>query len=215
MAATTQISCHECERAMKVPASGVGKKIRCKGCSHAFVIAEPGAVKKKKAPVKKAAVQAKQKPPAKAKKKPTRPIDDDEDEDDGTGYGLTDDEEGYRCPNCANEMESDDAIICINCGYNTQTRTRAETKRVYDTTGGDKFMWLLPGIICAVSALLLLGYGLFHHFGLPKMIWSNWEELSAELKRGEVVGKVEGWYAFFFHPGIELWMFIMIAFADF
>lgn len=203
MAGVIQITCAKCDRSMKVPAEGVGKKIRCKGCGHAFIIEDPAA-RKKKPPAQKAAKPAKAKKPARAA------VDDDE---DANPYGITDEDLTPRCPECANEMESEDAVICLHCGYNTQTRTHVSTKRVYEPTGGEKFLWLLPGILCVVGIFVLIGYDVFHHFALPGICFDEWDKLIDEGKsRSEAIGEVD-WWAFIFHPGFELWIFIISAFG--
>lgn len=220
MADIIQISCPECDRAMKVPASGVGKKVRCKGCDHGFVIEAPrskarASATKKSPPAAKRSVAGKSKPkPAKAKK-PTKPIDDDD--EDANPYGIEEMDEAHRCPNCANKMSSEDAIICLECGFNIRSRELQQTKKVYDKTGGDRFLWLLPGILCVIGILVLIGYDLYHHFQMPRVLFDNWDTLVEEdgLSRPEAVGKVEGWYSFLFHPGIELWLFIISAFCCF
>jgi hypothetical protein len=67
-------------------------------------------------------------------------------------YGLEATSLGPRCPHCAAEMPSDKAVICINCGYNLQTRSHIGTKRTYATTSQDVFQWRLPGFVTAVVA---------------------------------------------------------------
>jgi hypothetical protein len=79
--------------------------------------------------------------------------------DDGTSVpyemGFTD--LAARCPFCAKELESADAIICLHCGYNRQSRSRAQTQRTIANTQGDKFIWRLPGILCIIGCLLCIG----------------------------------------------------------
>jgi DNA-directed RNA polymerase subunit RPC12/RpoP len=74
-----------------------------------------------------------------------------------------------RCPHCAAEMPNEEAIICLECGYNLQTRTRVATKRTYGVSTQDVTMWRLPGIVCAVAALLSFIGILFLWIGLPHM----------------------------------------------
>lgn len=149
MAAPIMIACPECQKELKVPPEVAGKKIRCKGCGHIFVAK---AMSAKSAPAKAAPGKA---PPAKAADKPkpaAKPHLDDDDED-ANPYGVTDLDLAPRCPNCANEMESAEAIICLFCGYNTQTREQARTRKTHDVTGGDQFVWLLPGILCVLGII--------------------------------------------------------------
>jgi DNA-directed RNA polymerase subunit RPC12/RpoP len=96
-------------------------------------------------------------------------------------YGVTDLDLAPRCPFCAQEMESEDAIICLHCGYNTQTRSHPVVKRTYANTGGEIFMWLLPGIGCVVGILALIGFICYlwlqldpkHYFTQPAQIWGS------------------------------------------
>ncbi len=53
-------------------------------------------------------------------------------------------------------MEDEHAVVCLFCGYNTQTRTLGTTKKVASQTGGDKFKWQLPGVICLVLLFVLV-----------------------------------------------------------
>jgi hypothetical protein len=56
-----------------------------------------------------------------------------------------------RCPECANELGSENDTVCLHCGFNLKTRAAARTKKVKDLTAGDHFLWLLPGILSAVG----------------------------------------------------------------
>jgi DNA-directed RNA polymerase subunit M/transcription elongation factor TFIIS len=199
MADTITIACPECEKKMTAPAAVAGKKVRCKACGHAFAAkalpvkpaADKPEAKKKPAPAKPPA----NKPdPAKAAK-PKPPVDDDED-DDGKPYIPTDMSFAPRCPDCANEMESETAIICLHCGYNTQTREKSKFRKVHDTTGGDVFTWLLPGIICAVVVVALI----------------TWDVLYCVLIN-EWVSEEDSWYLSMWRSlGIKLWMVIVSLF---
>ncbi|MGE3805856.1 MAG: hypothetical protein AB7K24_14365 [Gemmataceae bacterium] len=90
-------------------------------------------------------------------------------------YGLTNIEEGYRCPHCAKEMEEGD-IVCLHCGYNTQTREHGKTKRVFDITSQDRFQWLLPGMLCVAAVLALIGFDIFFWIGLKSSWWDPMDE---------------------------------------
>lgn len=72
-------------------------------------------------------------------------------------YGVT--QENYsvaRCPFCAQELESEDQKICLNCGFNLVTRQRVETKVLEPVTAMDYTVWLLPGIASAIGMLACL-----------------------------------------------------------
>jgi DNA-directed RNA polymerase subunit RPC12/RpoP len=201
MAEAISITCPECGKKINVSSEAVGKRIRCKGCEHVFVVQAP-AGKKAAKPAGKAA-PAKAPPAAKsanAKKKapdppagpsmPDRPtIDDDE---DANPYGVTALDTAPRCPDCANEMESADAIVCLHCGYNSRTRMKIEPRAVYDVTGGTWFLWLLPGILCALGFCILLTFDVLYTFSL-RFIWFGDADIS------------ENWTAIFAHPGFVIW----------
>lgn len=172
MPAMILITCPHCKKQLKGPADLQGKRIRCKACEKVFAVpggatAAPAAKGKPQAPAKPAAkppeagkAAAKAPEAGKAAGKPAVKAERPEDstERSSNPYQLSDAHElTYRCPQCAFEMGSEDAIICLNCGYNTQTRLRIQTVRTYETTSMDVMMWLAPGIICAVVVLLMIG----------------------------------------------------------
>jgi hypothetical protein len=147
VAATIETACPECQKAIKAPADLQGKKIRCKACGHIFLIP---ANSKKPAPAAKPAPPAAK--PADNYGKPTF----SEEDDDPNPYGLTSESLAARCPHCAQEMDPPEATICLNCGYNTRTRTRHESRKTYETTAGDYFLWWLPGLACILGILALI-----------------------------------------------------------
>jgi hypothetical protein len=146
MAEKVNIICPECAKVFPAPAEIVGRKIRCKNCGKAFV-AKPAQD-----------VGLGKKPEA---KKPADdgiiPFKDDDDEDDGKPYEVTSLDLAPRCPECANELESEDDKVCLHCGFNLITRVRARTRQVKDVTASALFMWLLPGILSAVTFFTALG----------------------------------------------------------
>jgi DNA-directed RNA polymerase subunit RPC12/RpoP len=99
---------------------------------------------------------------------PTQPKGGRKYEDiDHNPYAITTLDLTPRCPFCAQEMESKEAIICLHCGYNTQTRTHAVIVRTYANTFMDRFMWLLPGILCVVAIMILAGCIIYLWTALP------------------------------------------------
>jgi hypothetical protein len=180
MPATITIVCPECDKRIKAPAAAEGKKIRCKACDAIFVaiveadeveeldeveaVEEQDTPPRKKPAAKKAAPKA---PPAKAKtkapppkaaaKKPAKP-----EEDEDNPYGLTYEDLSARCPECANLMESEDAKICLYCGFNVETRERARTRKVRDQTAVDYILWLLPGVACALAVIAMITWIIIH-----------------------------------------------------
>jgi hypothetical protein len=204
MSETITIVCPECATKMKTFAEIEGKPVRCKKCGESFVarnIDKPPPAKAgpaKPAPAKPAAKATPAKPTAKAAKtkpdaQPPKPKPDDEEEEEGSDpYGITNVDLSVRCPHCANEMEEGD-IICLNCGYNTETREQGRTRKVVDVTAADQFLWLLPGILCVLAIILLIIWDIIFC-----MYGHEW---------------VEGaWYEFLAHQSIKMWMCIISVF---
>jgi DNA-directed RNA polymerase subunit RPC12/RpoP len=159
--ATIAITCPKCEKQIKAPAELAGKKIRCKECQEVFVVrADDDASAVKGAKPGKSAKSKDQAPAKGGKAKEPAPAPaaaTGDEESDGTKYGVAAEEFGVRCPYCAKELESDDQVICLHCGYNRVTRDRVGMKKTYETSGGDQFIWLLPGILCALGVLACIG----------------------------------------------------------
>jgi hypothetical protein len=190
MATTIVIVCPECKRPVKAPDNVIGKKVRCRFCQAAFVARKgpdkPPAGKSAKAPAKASAHK-----PA----KPGKSAHDEEDEDPNP-YGVTTLDLTPRCPNCANELESEDAVICLHCGYNTRTREQYKTHKVFDTTLGEYLLWLLPGIACALVVLAVIGFDVWYL-----------------MKIDDMVDKSVWWGEALCHGGIKLWIVIMSLFT--
>jgi hypothetical protein len=158
MATTIVTTCPECDKEIKVPANLEGKKIRCKGCENVFVVQATAPAKTK--PAKPAAKPAAKKGPApQGAKAPTKaaPPKPEDDEDNPNPYGVTHENLTARCPHCAAELESEDAVICLICGYNTQTRARHEITKTIEHNWIDWTFWLAPGIICVLVFLGAIG----------------------------------------------------------
>jgi len=152
------IQCPECDNPLKVPENILGKKIKCKECGHAFVAKDtrakptkPGGTAKPTKPG--AGVKVKKEPEPEPKKPEPAPykMQDDDDDDGGakpSALGLIDEgAEIARCPFCAKELEPQDAVVCIHCGFNNVTRVRAESKKVWAPDSSDWMNHLGPGVI--------------------------------------------------------------------
>src|ERR1043165_3876088 len=99
MAAGISVTCPKCGKKVTVKAELEGKKIRCKDCKTVYPV--KASADKKSAPTK-----------GKNKSKPAAATSStSSDDEDANPYGITAHEESYRCPVCANEMDSPDAII--------------------------------------------------------------------------------------------------------
>jgi hypothetical protein len=204
MATTLTVTCPECKKQFKAPADLVGKKIRCKGCEAIFTVKSAPAVK----PTSKAKPAAPTEPPPIALRQ--------EEEDDDNPYGVDKLDNVPRCPYCTYEME-EGAIICLNCGYNVHTREHFRTKKVYETTAMDYFLWWLPAFGCILAILLMVGYCVFHHYALPGILIKNWDKVYADKKedRGDTISAEETpWYAFIFRPEIEVWLAVGALFGS-
>lgn len=199
MAVTLEIACPNCLKAMKVPAEFAGKTIRCKGCSHTFVVAGPAAPTDAPRVAKARPVQAKpvapvppSAPPGDAPLKfqddappPVAPgagaklpsrFDDDGD-DDANPYGVTrDDSDVPRCPFCAMELDPPDTKVCLECGYNLLERKRHGSKKVYETTAGDYFMHWLPGIAWLIAMGTLFGLAIFSSLNMREWLTGSFLE---------------------------------------
>jgi DNA-directed RNA polymerase subunit RPC12/RpoP len=168
------ITCPECSKQFKGKGDLQGKKIRCPFCHEPFTV--PEAEEDEPAPkpaAKKAAVKAAPKPP------PFKPMAGDDDDDDNPNpYGVTKLDIAPRCPNCANEMESEEAVVCLYCGYNTLTRTWGKTAKVIEMTAGEHLMWLLPGLACALTIFLLIVFLIAYCLVVPYYSANQWYEFA-------------------------------------
>jgi DNA-directed RNA polymerase subunit RPC12/RpoP len=163
MASSITVTCPECDKQLKASSDVLGKKIRCKACGATFVGRAAKEAPVKEAPVKEAPAK---KAPAKKGAKPAqkdKPAPSANDDNDIAAYGVTHEYLGRRCPNCTTPLD-EEQIVCLECGYHTLTRQRARTVKVVDTTGGDIFLHLLPGILCVVLILIVLTLQLLYIF---------------------------------------------------
>jgi hypothetical protein len=176
MTATISITCPSCKKRMTGPAAALGKKIKCKACNHVFVAEAEGAAVpagKGTAPAgaTKPGVPTKsQAPPAASKQEVDKNrMLDPEDSDPGKGYGFVEQkvDEIARCPQCAYELESPDAVVCLTCGYNLLTRIRLRTQKTYEMTAMDWVKWYIPTVGASLGCLVSIAFGVFLWTGLP------------------------------------------------
>jgi DNA-directed RNA polymerase subunit RPC12/RpoP len=186
MAATIVITCPKCKKQLKGPAGFVGKSVRCKSCSHNFIVKAPeaeapkAAEKKKAAPVEASVYDFANDPGAGKKKagrapkaeelKPVEPPRFTGDAGDSMNpYVMKSAEELVaRCPQCAKDFESPDQVICLHCGYNTDTQRRLTMVKVVGTSPLEHVMWLLPGIMCVILLLAAVGFTCFLWLALER-----------------------------------------------
>jgi hypothetical protein len=203
--ATTTFICPECQAQLQGPANLRGKKARCRKCGKTIVLRAAGAAPDKadkpgsaeKKPAGKAAPGKKpsdsdggsqmyawlseddnQKLIEAARTTPIKSDLQPKYEDVSKNpYGLTKLDETPRCPFCAKEME-EGAIVCLDCGYNTQSRSHGKIVRTYATTPSEQFMWSLPGILC-VAAMAALAFGIVY-------LWTGLPDPTSEQSRESV-----------------------------
>ncbi|MFL5242066.1 MAG: hypothetical protein ACJ8FY_08155 [Gemmataceae bacterium] len=197
MSTTIPIICPHCKKVSKGPSELMGKKIRCKNCREIFTVER----------IKQASPKAPSRKPTKPQQeKEEAPVlsiaEEEEDEGEARPYAVTDIDLTPRCPHCANEME-EGAIICVHCGYNTQTRERFQTRKVIENTGMDIFVWLLPGILCVIVVLLCIA-GIVY-------AWVKFDDHYAANKEEWWVGMVFGMFAKIYSSVIELFILYFAA----
>jgi hypothetical protein len=196
MSVSLSIVCPSCKKKFKGRPEFRGKKVRCPSCSHTFVVGAlvPDQAEDaiKAAPGAKAKAAGLRKPVASkapVAKGVAPPPGDDGDEYSGQAnpYGVTELDLAPRCPHCANEMESDDAIICLYCGYNTETREIGQTTTVIGTTAGEHFKYLLPGLGSALFLVLLAVWCLYFSVAFPATV------------------NPKAWWAMLDHESMRMW----------
>jgi DNA-directed RNA polymerase subunit RPC12/RpoP len=170
MAENMVISCPKCAKKFKGNSDLAGKKIKCPFCKQPFVVPQG------KVPVKAEGGGARSAapPPPAAPPKPRAPVDEDE---GPHRYEVTTPDLAARCPFCAKELTSANAVICVHCGYNTQTREIGKTIQTFAVTGKEHFMYLLPGFIMLAVMLLLIIFLMWFCLVFPfhcKDTWFAW-----------------------------------------
>ena len=155
-AAPTVITCPACKKRFKGKPELAGKKIKCPLCSEPFVV-----------PALEEAVTAKEptKEPAKMADSAATPYGQA-----AEAYGVEAVDTAARCPNCAQLMASEDAVICIFCGYNTLTREHGKTKKVVAATKMEHFLYLLPALSAAMMFGLVVLFILWFNLVVPDMV---------------------------------------------
>jgi hypothetical protein len=118
---------------------------------------------------------------------------------DLTPYQVTDQDLTPRCPHCAKEMESEDAVICIHCGYDVRVRHILATKRTIEHDAADRFQWLLPGLVSLAVILMMLGVIAFLWLGLAPLAKQN----------------PNAWWAFMDHKMTRVWGTVMCLFVTY
>jgi DNA-directed RNA polymerase subunit RPC12/RpoP len=199
--ASPVITCPKCVKKFKGRDDLAGKKIKCPFCAHPFVVPAETAIKQA-APVSGPAAKESAKPAA-AMNAPIPFADEknkrvgwDEEDEDQNPYGITHLDLTPRCPHCAKELLSADAVVCVYCGYNTLTRKHGETKKILETSGHDHLMHLMPGLLAAGGILFLIIL-----VGVFSLAWPDW-----------VAG---GTLDFSDHESLRMWFAVIAGFVCF
>jgi uncharacterized membrane protein len=220
MPAPLDVTCPNCKKGLKVPPEFAGKTIRCKNCQTAFKVpaaaapARPVAAK----PAAPAAKPADPHAPIPFKEEeppPQKPPHDDEEEETVPGqpanpYGVIT-AGGYvpHCPFCAVALDPPDTQICLNCGFDMQTRKRHDTRAVYELSTGDYVMHWLPAIGCILAIGVLVTISVI--CGLNMRDWLTGSFLDSEEKN-EITGKTK----FYIPPFcFNIWIWVICAWLSF
>jgi hypothetical protein len=200
--ATATISCPQCKKSFKGRDDLWGKRVKCPGCGHGFVCQPPASIDDADAAA--AALLMNEAATGSAPDPPKQPDFDPMFDQDANPYGVHTMQLKARCPNCANEMASEDAVICLFCGYNTQTRRVGETKKVVQTTAIDYGTWITPGILCA-GGILLIALNMIINDIWSQYVWRNdpekWYKAAAASEPNLLLWTM-GWLATIWRMGL-------------
>lgn len=141
------ITCPHCQSRFKGKPDLAGKKIKCPSCQSPFT-----------APAETATRTPKPKSPA------VEPPTDD------AAYGVSRIDITPRCPHCAAEMLSAEAIICVHCGYNTMTRVHGATKKVLAASPQEHLLYLLPSLSAALVFVAIVVALIFYNTVLTQRL---------------------------------------------
>jgi DNA-directed RNA polymerase subunit M/transcription elongation factor TFIIS len=222
MASVIELPCPNCDTVLKVPETAFGKKVKCKHCGEIIAVNESTLPSRKKSPAKSVTVSKPQapakKPQAAAPPPPPPPppptpanpgykkfLDDDSEEDTAkpTPLGVIDEGQDIpRCPFCAKELEPPTAIVCIHCGFNNLTRTRADSKKVWAPDLSDWIHHLGPGILALLLAIGLIVLNVICFLNMRDWMTDTFLQKDEKGADGEI--------AFYIKPGAFI-TFILAA----
>lgn len=195
MAATPPITCPDCSKTFKSKADLRGKRIRCPFCSESFIVP---IVETEEDEEETVAASAPASAPAPAKEQSAaddEPIPlalDDGDQQGDDPYAVTEIDLAPRCPNCAHEMPSADAVVCLNCGYNTLTREWGKTEKLLGVSVGRHTLHLLPGFLALFTLVLCIVDRIFYCTVWPFFIadtsWMQWTDYEGLRMWGSMIG---------------------------
>jgi hypothetical protein len=162
MPAPAVITCPACKKRFKGKPELGGKKIKCPKCAEPFVVPnEDAAPKREKVAASKASNEITF----------DAPVNED-------AYGVGKVDLWPRCPHCAQEMETKDAVICLNCGFNTMTRQLGQTIKLQGLTRTEHFLYLFSSLMLVALfiaiVILLVYYDVLMTQRLASLKWASW-----------------------------------------
>ena len=189
------ITCPACTKKFKGKEGIEGKKIKCPLCATPFVVPLAGGQIKARHPEAKnsGGIQLKEQDATPANMQAQQRVSWDAEDDNHNPYDLGEFDERVRCPNCANLMEDNKAVVCLFCGYNTLTREWGQTVKAMQVTGSQHLVHLLPGFFFLFMLILFMVGILFFCLELPPLVQGTWAR-------------------YFDHESVRMWI-IMIALA--
>jgi hypothetical protein len=181
MADIPAITCTSCKKKFKTKTDVRGKRIKCPFCAVSFDV--PMVIDDDMS----TAIKAKGGSGADAATQPVPAMAADEAPENP--YGVTEIDLAPRCPNCAHEMPSAEAVVCLNCGYNTLTREWGKTEKLIGISFGRHMAYLMPGIFAMFSILFCMLGLLFYDVYWPNAVEQTWLQ----------------WLAWTDHESLRMW----------
>jgi DNA-directed RNA polymerase subunit RPC12/RpoP len=187
MAEKPVITCPKCEKKFKTKADVRGKKILCPYCDASFVVGEDGVgdvpAQATTPPASTGAEESDTIPIAGSEPAAPAPAAADDMEEGDDPYGVTAIDHAPRCPHCTYKMDPPEAVVCLNCGYNTLTREMGKIEKTIAVSAGSLFMHLLPGFIALFCVLYCImdriAYCIYFPYWVAggNMAWMDHESL--------------------------------------
>lgn len=171
------ITCPACTKKFRGKEGITGKRIKCPLCATPFVVSEAVAAQAKvDADAESGDGPGFQLKAEEATAKPLKKerVTWDKEDENSNPYALGQFEDFPRCPNCANRLDHAKAVICLHCGYNTQTREWGKTVKTMGVTGAQHVAHLLPGIFFLIMLMLFIYGILFFALSLPPLVVNTW-----------------------------------------
>jgi hypothetical protein len=192
MAAIPPITCPSCQKKFKSKADLRGKRIRCPFCSESFIVPVDTPEPDEDDVIELKAAAPKDEPAPSDEPAPIAlaPADGEEETGDNP-YGITELDIAPRCPNCAHEMPSAEAVVCLNCGYNTLTREWGKTEKLLGVSVGRHTMHLLPGFLCLLCLIACMVDRIAYSVYWPFMVagsWADWTDHESLRMWGTMIG---------------------------